>query len=329
MQSDNTQNGGWHFTDDETPVAVRSSGQSQAAPVSGNGPALDIAHANREPVSIAPQSNVNARGMTASAVLGVLIAVTGIGMYAGFGGLAGQLTGGSTDSVAITVTKEGEFSPSSAEIHPGQTVTITNENVDPQVLKSRNGRDLFPVQVIFDTPYTFTVASDATGPYIYYSETLPEDKTLTLTVTPAVQAATESSVSSSVSSSVEAFDIPLPFGDTPLQPTASSAPAVTVASSASTVATTSSDDRITISLGGASSSASSIETTAGSLPTNPYTVGSTTSAPVIDNLHSGAPLQQITQHQPRSVTSTGPEGFVFVLILSMFGVAFFFKRYCR
>ncbi len=330
MPSDQNPITGWHATDDETPVPVRSSATSApvTAPAPVQGPAHDIAESDRGHVRIeAHMQERSSHSMTFSAVLGILIALGGVAMYLGIGNvsLRGDLTGGTT-SVTISISDAGEFSPASVDVHPGDTVTIENRNIDPQVLKPKSGRELFPVQVVFDEPYTFTVAADAIGQYIYYSETLPADRTVTFNVTQASAASQSSAVSSSADSAPsDTISIPLPFGggsiDLPAdQFPSSSSSSVPVAD----VSTTHSGDTATIDLGGGASSASSVDLGGSGIPTNPYTVAnapvSIASSAASTALHSGAPLLANTIRQPKRNTETGPAGMMLLFIPALLGV---------
>jgi hypothetical protein len=244
----------------------------------------------------------------------------------------------------VSITAAGEFSPTEITLYPGDTLTITNENPNPQVIKGENGRDLFPVQVIFDKPYSFTVPETADGVYVYFSETLPEGKKLTINVLPAVNTGAASSEASAAPS-----DIPLPFGDVPAAITESSASSVAfVASSEPPISSASSSapaprveptvhsgESATISIGGETqSSHSSAAAVSGTIPTNPYTVasgkdkearGETIASAAQKNLHSGAPLQ-IRQHKPKTVTDTGPAGTLLMLLPALFAVGMLYRK---
>lgn len=320
--SDNTTISGWNSTDDDTVVPVRSNGNAvqSTEEKAVQGPAQDIGHSALPDVTIHATEHAaapSARGMTMSAVLGVLIAVGGIVAYLGLDigsfSLTGELLG--SQSLTVTITEDGNFSPDTLEIHPGDTVTIENKNADPQVIKTKNNRDLFPVQVIFDEPYTFTVSDDAVDTYVYFSETLPEDRTVTFTVSEATPASSESSSDGG---------IPLPFGGgDPIESQVSSSVSSSLRPATQTVEH--SDETATITLGGSTSSSSSTSGIVSVLPTNPYTVESglsqqqqmeriASSASSTETLHSGAPIKQLVMHTPKTVTQTGPAEMMLALL---------------
>lgn len=333
---------GWHSTDDEVAVPVRSSHEPKAAaPAPVAGPAHDIGHREEPHVTITANHTPppNPRAMTLSAVLGVMLAIGGVVSYLGLdsitGGLnlTGDLMGGSaSEPVMLTITEDGNFRPNSIEIRPGQTVTIENRNADPQVIKSKTGRDLFPVQVIFDEPYSFTIPDDAEGTYVYHSETLPEDRIVTFTV------ATASAQTVAVSSSSATNIIPLPFGGDPIQSGVTSSRASSV--SVAVRPTEHSGGSATISLGGSSSSAESTEGGSAVIPTNPYTVTNgqqqevllpaaaiASSAETQETLHGGAPIRELINHTPKRVTETGPAGVLLFFVPALAGVIFVSRKH--
>lgn len=249
------------------------------------------------------------RSVGMPAVFGMTVVLLGVGWYMGLGEtLLGSL-GSNEQTHTITVTEDGHFDPSDITVLPGDEVTIVNKNVDPQVLKAIGGRELFETLVLFEDPYTFTVSADAKGPYIYGSETLPVEETVTITVSVPVEVTASTSSSSSTSD-----PIPIPFNTQDVK-TASTASSSSVAA----VVTTHQSGPATISLGGNTSSASSAsaKTTSATIPTNPYTVHATGADQYIANtqalananeqLHSGAPLAQYANYRPPVTTSTGPE----------------------
>ncbi len=338
---------GWHSTDDEVPVPVRTSAPAPKKEV-------PITHVTEAPAEHVAPPHVtlkhavveapDPKSMRLAAALGISIVLGAAAFYFGVGSLRGDLTG--TDAVTtVTITAEGTFSPATLTVHPGDSITIENKNADPQVLKPKNNRTLFPVQVIFQDPYTFSVAADAVGPYIYISETLPEELTLTFNV----EAGT-ATTSSSVASADSDFDIPLPFAEQTVpvaNPNASSSSSVAVvmqtsssSSSSSSVssapaATIHSGETATIDLGGAKSSSSQPAMGGGNIPTNPYTVKDglakqqqnlIAKQTKQETLHSGAPLLQTKTHTPKRVTETGPEGALLLLIPALLGMVLVYRR---
>lgn len=342
---------GWNSTDDEVPVPVRTTlpqAEIAAKPVTRiDAPVAHAMHELRGP---------NPKAMTASAVLGILLAIGGVVTYLGLDIGSMSLSGSILQSSStVTITEGGTFSPRVLTVNPGQSITIENAHADPQVLKSKNNRELFPVQVIFDTPYVFTVPSDASGEYVYFSETLPEDRTVTFTVRAASSA---SEVNSSVSSTEE-----IPIDGVEVAPVTTEPPAIESSSSSSVMSSvamvrsssssvSSTDSDVAVSKGtatiaiGSSTAHSSVSSSASStaIPVNPYTVGTTSAVPVsasvststtprftsISNtstLHSGAPLNQTNYVSlPRSVPSTGLPGFALFFLPALGGVFVMSKK---
>ncbi len=237
-----------------------------------------------------------------------LAAFTGIGLvlllgaifYLGTDSLRGSLTGGAGSSVNVTITKEGAFSPNSVAIRPGDELVITNENPDPQVLKPKDTAELFSVQVLFDEPFSFVVPVAALGKtYTYFSETLPEDALLEISVVESIEQAavssdanssedliplppilptpesSESSSESSESSSSSSSSIPVVQASKP----ASGQPLVVALISSSiapSARSTGQPSTFSLRPAAASESSSSLPSLSGNqsnLPNNPYTVG--------------------------------------------------------
>lgn len=305
-------NSGWHATDDEMPVPVRSSAQAETEPTI-------TTHEEPQQQSAPLQSP---RGMNYSAFFGVALVLALLGIYFGLGGLlSGDISGGNDDTT-VTITTDGYFSPQSVIIRPGASLKLVNENADPQVIKSSNGRDLFPVQVLFADPYTFRVPADAAGAYVYFSETLPDDRTVTINVVEAAASAAE---------------IPLPFGDIMPLPVRT-APAVP-GPVASTEKTEHSSGTATISVDGAapSNNNASKRFETASVPVNPYTVASglvkQTRAESFaamaerEKLHSGAPAQKsATISLPNRMTDTGPAGMLALILPGLAAVGYVYRR---
>lgn len=329
---------GWHSTDDDVPVPVRVSTTPARAPAQDL-QQLVIDSTHEAPVVIVSEVTVKPTMMRLSAVLGIALVIGTVVAYFGIGGeflkdvvgnLAGDLTG--SQNATITITTAGYFSPDAVTLYPGDTVTLLNVNPDPQVIKSKNGRDLFDVQVLFTDPFTFTVPDSAMGPYVYFSETLPEDRTVTITVVPPNPQTDPVPVSNPLQESTE---IPLPFGDgMAAQPLATS-PSLAVRPEK----TEHSGETAAIRVGGQEQT----QEPAGSkaLPTNPYTVGSP--------LHSGAPLDNFkcdtksgkgckettkgtkggVVTPPKRITETGPAGMLVLLVPALGAMAYVYRRTVR
>jgi len=340
MLPDNSLHAGWHSTDEESvPVRSESLAKTPGLPVDNLSGQKDI---TRSAQHITPtQDFPGKRSMRLSAVTGITIVLIGVGLYYGFINLKGSVTDTGT-SVTVSITTDGQFDPAQVTLHAGDNLTITNVNKDPQVLKTMTDKDLFPVQVIMETPFVFTVPSGAEGTYTYVSETLPDDRTLTITVEPSKESSGSDTAefSSSSSSELTAADIPLPFGSGPVVQASSSSSEAAVASSAPAVAASDQNkETVSISLsgGGAGSSSSEPALDSSKIPTNPYTVGTKSSQPQVseqlaqnlentEQLHSGAPIRELRNHTPTKVTSTGPEGSLLLFIPALMGVAMLFRR---
>ena len=351
--ADSPITGGWTNTDDEAPSVRITTGDAPVTEQPKKGPTVvitkqtpdslpEIHKFEKRQAYIQP----NPHAMRMSAVAGIAIVIIAVTMYIGIDTLRGSLTESGGTVTTITMTTDNQFSPATVTVAAGTTLSLENKNPsNPQVLKVKAGSELFPTQVIFDKPYTFTIPTGISGTFIYTSETMPQDRTLTITVTPAIEAAA-SSVSSSVSAAqnipvipsvqpssapideiTNVDDFPLPFGG-PMHPAenpAAAAPtAVSVApqiasSSSSNVGVTierQSDTTQIISVGGTQSSESNDTVTfaSGEIPTNPYTVAnakrnggaSQAIAQNMKNLHNGAPLLAMRQYRATRNTSTGP-----------------------
>lgn len=335
MSPNDNNTGGWRITpeEEEVPVNAMKSDAPAVEPEPAEDVPMDLGHQAPRNVFIQSrhQESVDPRRMTLSAVMGIVMVLGGVGFYFYGNGniLRGDLTGGSTTTVSITA--EGTFSPDSMNVTPGQSITLENKNKDPQVIKSKNGRELFPVQVLFDTPYTFTVPADAMGPYVYFSETLPDDKTITFNVSAAAASATTTTETPAQTVASD-FEIPIPFGDSSdpiipvVQETQEPAPVQPVEHS---------NETATISLGG-NATPSTPTSPSAEIPTNPYTVESglakekesgtiATTTKENKDLHSGAPL--LTQKpRPKANTATGPAGAFMLLIPALLAMVFAHRK---
>ncbi len=313
MLSNDSISSGWNALDEE-PVTVRL---RTAAPSTqqnrGEHPATE---------------QMNPRGMKLSAFAGIAVVLVGIIFYFGVDSLRGSLLGEiASSNITVNITKEGKFSPSTVSISAGSTLTLVNQNSNPQVIKIKTGKNLFATQVLFDQPFVFEVPTDTEGTYTYFSETLPDSETLVITVTTPIKTTTTSSTAPQQgTSNTEANQIPLPFGggDFVPEPAPSpSAPSVvlqTQNSSAVTVTTvTHGTETINLGIGEQGSAPSAPPSfTSNAIATNPYTVSATKDQPegfsqleavlnLIEPLHGGAPLQEIAKRRPRTVTTTGPD----------------------
>ncbi|OGJ60424.1 hypothetical protein A3A67_03445 [Candidatus Peribacteria bacterium RIFCSPLOWO2_01_FULL_51_18] len=333
MSQDSPLHSGWHTTDDEV-VPVKQAQKKPAAPVD------NLRAAGTEPQLIVLSGEPHVKSSHLAAVTGVLTVTIAAGMYFGFSNLLGSVD--SVSEKTVTITTDGNFDPAEIVLHAGEKLKISNLNEDPQVLKSRGDKDLFPVQVIFQEPFVFTVPADAAGIFVYGSETLPDDKILTITVTSET---TATASGSSTSAEITAFDIPLPFGAPPVISSSASSSSISSSSSSSSSQADSNpgqvlqtDNTVTISLQGSSGSSSSSAPVKNNLPTNPYTVGSSVAknpqagAQVsrvlnrVENLRSGAPIRDLRAHTPKTVTATGPEGTLLLLFPALAGVMLMFRK---
>lgn len=308
-----------------------------------------------------PSSEPNPRLMTLSAITGVSVVSLVIFFSFGLSDLRGSLTssGGTLKTPptpSVTITADGNFVPSTIEVQANTTLRFTNENKDPQVLKTKNGKELFPVAVLFTDPVEVKIPVSASGSYQYYSETLPEDKILTIIIRNALSVETLalktidssssavsstsissamslSSFSSSSSSALgESTDnlFPIPFGSV-VQSTSSSSSSV----SNSVAASNEPSEAVVLSVGEHSSRTDFHAAASQELPVNPYTVGTQTAEQkraallarqaelrMAQGLHSGAGEYDgasVVIHRPESVTRTGPNDilFYFAVIISV------------
>lgn len=316
-------NSGWHATDDETPVPVRSSAQAETEPTI-------TTHEEPQQQSAPLQSP---RGMSLSAFLGVALVLAALGIYFGIGSLLTGDVGVGSDETTVTITSDGHFSPESVTIRPGESLKLVNENADPQVIKSSNGRDLFPVQVLFADPFAFTIPADAAGAYVYFSETLPDDRTVTINVVEAAASSPSAAVTTP-----SAAEIPLPFSDI-MPPPVRTAPAP-AAPVASVEKTEHSSATATISVGGSAPANQNASESSGTatVPVNPYTVASgivkQTRAEAFaamaaqESLHSGAPAQKGGGiiSPPNRMTDTGPAGMLALILPGLVAVGYVYRK---
>lgn len=367
----------WNDTDEQNVIPVRTSAAAPAtapsnvrnAPTDIDGIAGNHPEQNRD---IHVQENgyqpVDSRRMGVAAILGVTIVLLSVGLYAGIGSIRGDISGG---MLTVSITQAGLFDPPSIDVKAGQVITITNANQNPQVLKSSDpDRLLFPVQVLFPaTPFIFTIPVSAGGSYIYVSETLPADRTLTINVSPATPIPFGEGAISSQQSSMTG-EIPIPFGQTssvrleipiPFGRSTSSYSSSVPSSSSSSVhssSSSSSSSSVTVSVGGGRQTWGGNVCAGGTcyvsggyappnyiapapLPINPYTVGSNLTPQTIttpqgtvktvttDGSHTGAQVQELSKHRPKAVSDTGPANILLLIIPALLGVILMFERKLR
>lgn len=319
---------GWTATDEGEDIPVRSGLMKADAPTPA--PVVSLMHEAQKKRT--HTGAADPRLMHLSAVIGIGGVLLAAAFYFGFLNIQGLLTGSivTPQTQTVTITAAGEFDPTSVTVYPGESVVFKNDNADPQVLKSKDDREIFPVQVLFEDPYTTTVPADANGTYVYFSETLPEDKTLTISV--AAQAVASSTAPISEEQNIE---IPIPPmiepSALPIMLTSS------VSSSVDTVSVSSGNgqgENTVINLRGeTASSAGSVTFDTSKVPVNPYTVASggrssastniAKNVAVKSTLHSGAPAE-ITKHTPRVITESGPSDILMLLgaAFALFGVVY-------
>lgn len=338
MPSDPIHTGWTNVEDDgtaaESIVPVRISSNVQ--------PSVAVHEASNQP---------NPRAMRLSAITGIALVLVGIAFYVGIDNLRGSLTDTGGGITTVTITADGHFDPASVSLAAGSTLTIENKNENPQVIKVKEGSELFGSQVIFDQPFTFVIPANVTGSFTYFSETLPDDQTLVITVAPAIEAATaptENALPPAETSPPEMNQIPMPFGSgpiTPLSPTPTPpptgdglpAPELSVAPSAlqenvPPVSTDSANGTEIISVGSGAPSSEPATFDQSGIPTNPYTVASGKGkndsraiAAAQKNLHSGAPLLAMQSRRPRSNASTGPTVWL-ALLPAMLGMVLVYRK---
>lgn len=328
---------GWHDIDDvPVPVRVGTAAAGPAAAQVGAPPAHGVPST----------AGVSPRAMQAAAVLGISIVLIATAFYFGIDSLRGGLTNTVANVTTVTITEDGHFSPSNIAIAAGSMLTVENKNRDPQVLKAKSRKQLFPVQVLFETPYSFTVPIDAVGTYLYVSETLRESETLTITVFASIEGTAASAGSRPVSDAL----LPAPSTEPPavvtavaepqavmtavagpsvasVGPSASQRAALTPPRAQGVAPTEHGSDVAIISLGTDQTQDESLQ--GNQLPINPYTVtgghdrrdivtrannARDRSAQIASSakarLHSGAPLRPI---RPNTVTQTGSELWLLIL----------------
>lgn len=366
---------GWHATDDEQDVPVRNSSPALTN-VSAKGPGDHIVLQHHSTLQ-------NPAWMRLSAFFGVALVIGILGVLFGFGNIFGDLTGGSAAVTTIEITTDEVFSPSTVTLRGGDMLTIVNKNPSPQVIKSKNERQLFPTQILFDTQFDFTVPENANGTYVYFSETLPDEQTLTINITP--QDTSDQNQDTPIPFGNEGDEIPIPFGettyDTPIpfgsSSSVSSSSSSSVSSSSSSSSSSNSSSSSSSSGGGTSGGGSGGSSGGGggggssgggggnsgggggggggsqiisvgtgytpppnpttsyrNIPTNPYTVNAggqnridtIAAAKDAQNLHSGAPLQEIVKHKPFTVTETGPHGTLLVILPALLAVGFLYRK---
>lgn len=310
--------GGWNTIDDagETlPVT-----DVKQAALSAEKPAQAAPHSSTQPHRI---------GMHLSAFTGIAIVVVAVTMYIGVDSLRGSLTGTNSGTTTITMTADNHFSPSTISVAAGTTLVLENKNQNPQVLKAKAAPELFPTQVLFEKPYSFTIPSTVQGTFLYVSETMPKEELLTIIVTPAIE-----------TTGVSGADLPpLPFGGPLSEIVSSQASPVSGHDNAMTVIPASGEssgnqDTVTvISVGGTAqtSSASTNTKNTNDIPENPYTVANgkkngSVGAQIAKNeksLHSGAPLLDYPEYRPQRNTETGPVAWgIFVGALAMITIGY-------
>ncbi len=341
---------GWVVEEGEQHVPVRSeSGASKnrgADSIVIGGPGHDIQRVQERNPSAPRNDSPNPAMLRLSAILGIGIVIVGAGLYFGFiGTLQGDITNG-IGSTTIVITKDGHFSPSNVTVKRGGTLTIKNENQNPQVMKPKDGRELFPVQVIFETPYTTTISTTSEGTYTYISETLPESEVLQIVVAPDTTIETPANVVASR----EVVDIPLPFGEEvpakKVVPEAESAmatgnlPAPQTTEIPVTIQTEHQNDSAVVSIVTAGKTANDIPVFESSkIPVNPYTVEEgkkksqqveiATGHKAKEAMHAGAPLQKLKKYKPVHITDTGPAGSWLLFFPAVLGLFFLYQRSLR
>ena len=277
-------------------------------------------------------ASANPNGLWLSAITGVWIVLLLVVSYVGIDTLRGSITGENAGATTIAITADGHFSPATVTIAAGNTLTLENQNKNPQVIKPKGTSALFPEQVLFEQKsYSFTIPVHVAGTYVYSSDTLPDDQTVTITVIAAIE--TQGGAVSSIPVS-DMTNFPIPFGDSSQvvpAPSSSSAPIVSVTTPIPETTTQISDEPAVISLGEAAPSSTEATFGNNAIQANPYTVGTESEHTKIaekiagsaKKLHSGAPLALQQRYHARTNASTGSELWLALLpALALMGVAY-------
>lgn len=191
----------WHSTDDEeVPVRIANTKEEDA-----------LQNANPVPPRYAVRISHGSTSMGLAAATGVGIVLLAVSLfYVGIDALRGELSGGST--VDVSILESGEFEPSTVEVAVGDTLVITSNRENPQVLKPTADSDkdvasLFatPLVLFRGEPFSTVIAASAAGnTYVFASSTA--DNASTLTVLVQGSTATSDTQGSRASSPAEAAD---------------------------------------------------------------------------------------------------------------------------
>lgn len=293
----------WTSTDD-----ARSAPKAPAVPIDG--------------ISGAAQSTQQVpsrHGMQLAAVVGVLSVIAlGFGLSSGLKSLRGSLL--ENGATTIVITEDGHFAPSQVTVHPGTILTIESKKTDPQVIKPKDpAAELFGMEVIFGTPFTYTVPENVVlQSYQYQSETLSPEEMLTITVTQAPQ---EQVSAPATPPSPPAADAPIDT-QTPAPSEQARAPREEIA------ATTQPTDNtpVTISFGLSKvtplSPTSSPTPSISSLPVNPHTVASIASKKQLETTKTITRKQSVAKkalHAAAMPESGSADWILFTLAITALG----------
>lgn len=202
----------WHSTDGEAvPVRIANTKEENASQ-----------NANPLPPRYAVRISHGSTSMGLAAATGVGIVVLAVSLfYVGIDALRGELTGGNTVDVAIL--ENGEFEPSTVRVAVGDTLVITSNHKDPQVLKhtadsDKNVEPLVETPLVLFTgePYSKKVPENTSGnTYVFASSTVDNASTLTVLVgdstsTSDTQGSAASTPAEATNSAETEYLIPIP-----------------------------------------------------------------------------------------------------------------------
>ncbi len=231
-----------------------------------------------------------------AAIAGILVVVAlGVSFVHGVNTLSGQLS----DGIVVTIGASG-MTPATVDVLPGQSITWTNEMTVPHILLSDSLCDSTDDCLYTDTmfegdSYTYTVPLDiAGGTYAYRSAT---DASITGTVNVLSSTEPETTVDDEtpLGTETDTSDAEVEALFEELE----SAPPTDEEAVTFTTQETVAEETIT-------------QAPPVALPTNPYTVNSGSSNND-SGLHSGAPLQPVTQHRPFTQPQTGPGAWLIAI----------------
>lgn len=290
-----------------------------------------------EPTVIGGAAQIKPKRRKASrrpaAIVGVLVVTLGVAAYARFSpltaevqesGIGDSASSKPTDSITVAITSAG-LQPRSVAMRPGQTIVWKNETDLPHIFESNDIKDhtdqtMYSPAIFPGTEQSFTLSSkQMPGTYTYASVTA-SDIAGEVEVT-AVALQTGTSSSSGMSDS-DFFPTATTVG---ASSSADAAAAQRQSSASSRAAVPVSNDPLLAGFTLSASEPADVYAPPpednGLVPTNPYSIGSTNTAPAAastssrrssvpkTNTHAAAPLVK-----PKSQPQTGSNGWMIALV---------------